>query len=121
MKDLTARQREVLDFIHLSIYGNGRPPTLREIGIALGIGSTNGVNDHLLALERKGYIKRDMATARGIRLLQNQSVNASKIDDVVEKIRYARRAHLKVGAKQVLTNEPLFLADVRRILEEAFL
>lgn len=118
MKDPTARQREVLDFIHLSIYGNGRPPTLREIGIALGIGSTNGVNDHLLALERKGYIVRDQATARGIRLLKKSGASAPCLDDVLEKIRYLRRAYFRCGSKVTITNEPMFLADVRKVLEE---
>jgi SOS-response transcriptional repressor LexA len=53
---LTNRQAEVLDFIERSSI----PPTLREIGAELGIKSTNGVNDHLRALERKGRI--DCAT-----------------------------------------------------------
>ena len=48
---LTDRQKEVLDFIQESIGTRGYPPTLREIGERMGIRSTNGVNDHLKALE----------------------------------------------------------------------
>ena len=53
---LTDRQREILDFITQSIRDRGYPPTLREIGLHFGIRSTNGVNDHLRALEKKGYL-----------------------------------------------------------------
>ena len=66
-KDLTERQREILDFIIENIRENGYPPTIAEIGAAFGILSTNGVNDHLLALERKGVIERN-SKARGIRV-----------------------------------------------------
>ena len=53
---LTARQREILDYIALFIKENQYAPTLREIGAAMNIASTNGVNDHLEALRRKGYL-----------------------------------------------------------------
>jgi repressor LexA len=61
---LTARQQEVLDFIAFKIGTDGFPPTIREIGDQLGIGSTNGVNDHLKALERKGYLLRTGSKSR---------------------------------------------------------
>ena len=59
MHKLTARQTAVLEYIAESIEARGYPPTLREIGNHLGIRSTNGVNDHLRALERKGYLTRE--------------------------------------------------------------
>src|SRR5215472_11285564 len=59
MQGLTQRQQMVLDFIRQSITDRGYPPTLREIGARMGIRSTNGVNDHLRALERKGYLTRE--------------------------------------------------------------
>ena len=68
---LTARQGEVLDFITDHIQTTGFPPTIREIGDNLGISSTNGVNDHLKALERKGYLVREDAKSRAIRPLYN--------------------------------------------------
>lgn len=64
---LTDRQREVLDYITRSISERGFPPTLREIGQAFGIRSTNGVNDHLRALEKKGYLQREDLKSRAIR------------------------------------------------------
>ena len=58
MEDLTARQQEILEFIASTVDQQGVAPTFREIGDALGIRSTNGVADHVKALERKGYIQR---------------------------------------------------------------
>lgn len=64
----TARQMAALQFVGDSLRRHGRPPTLREIGAHMGIRSTNGVNDHLTALERKGLVERDDMLTRGIRL-----------------------------------------------------
>jgi len=64
-KGLTKRQDSILRFIIESIRDDGYPPTIAEIGSEFGITSTNGVNDHLLALEKKGYIERS-SKARGI-------------------------------------------------------
>src|SRR5579883_2172083 len=67
MQGLTARQQMVLDFIRQSITDRGYPPTLREIGARMGIRSTNGVNDHLRALERKGYLTREDMKSSALR------------------------------------------------------
>src|SRR3954466_3614253 len=67
MQGLTERQQMVLDFIRQSIADRGYPPTLREIGNFMGIRSTNGVNDHLRALERKGYLAREDMKSRALR------------------------------------------------------
>jgi repressor LexA len=75
--DLTDRQREVLDFISDWIRKRGYPPTLREIGGHFGIRSTNGVNDHLRALEKKGFLHREDLKSRALRPLVTE-------DDVVE-------------------------------------
>ena len=66
---LTDRQRDVLGFISDSIRKRGYPPTLREIGSHFGIRSTNGVNDHLRALEKKGFLHRDDLKSRALRPL----------------------------------------------------
>jgi repressor LexA len=64
---LTHRQRQALDFISHCLDVRGYPPTLREIGVHMGIRSTNGVNDHLKALERKGYLMREELKSRALR------------------------------------------------------
>jgi repressor LexA len=66
MTELTDRQLEVLRFIARQIDEAGYPPTIREIGEALDIRSTNGVNDHLKALERKGFLTRDRVKSRAL-------------------------------------------------------
>lgn len=71
-KGLTKRQAAVLQFIVVSIRDYGYPPTIAEIGDEFGISSTNGVNDHLVALEKKGYIERS-SKARGIRVTPKAS------------------------------------------------
>jgi len=68
--ELTDRQKEVLEFISESIAARGYPPTLREIGERMGIRSTNGVNDHLKALEKKGYLAREDLKSRALRPLK---------------------------------------------------
>lgn len=67
MQGLTERQQQVLHYIRQSIHERGYPPTLREIGAHMGIRSTNGVNDHLRALERKGYLTREDMKSRALR------------------------------------------------------
>ena len=89
MQGLTQRQQMVLDFIRQSISDRGYPPTLREIGARMGIRSTNGVNDHLRALERKGYLTREDMKSRALRptslatqTLGDDAVPASPANDV---------------------------------------
>jgi repressor LexA len=69
MQGLTKRQAQTLEYIRQSIEERGYPPTLREIGEYMGIRSTNGVNDHLRALERKGYLRREDMKSRALRLV----------------------------------------------------
>src|SRR5512134_254910 len=66
MDGLTDRQLEVLRYIARQIEDAGYPPTIREIGEALDIRSTNGVNDHLKALEKKGFLARDPVKSRAL-------------------------------------------------------
>jgi repressor LexA len=81
---LTDRQLEVLRFIAREIEERGYPPTIREIGEGLDIASTNGVNDHLKALEKKGYLQRDPAKSRAlIPTSQARDVLGTGADNVV--------------------------------------
>ncbi len=72
-KGLTKRQSEILQFIIDCIRDHGMPPTIAEIGVRFNISSTNGVNDHLVALEKKGYIERS-SKARSIHVTDQASV-----------------------------------------------
>lgn len=66
-RPISERQQAILDFIRKHIIEEGYPPTVREIGEAFGIRSTNGVNDHLRALERKGFLERESNKSRTMR------------------------------------------------------
>ena len=76
--ELTDRQHRVLSFIDAQIRRNGFPPTIREIGRHLGIRSTNGVNDHLNALERKGFIKRQDHKSRTLVVIKGGKAEAPR-------------------------------------------
>jgi repressor LexA len=82
--ELTERQQEILTFINRSIGERGYPPTLREIGRQFGIRSTNGVNDHLRALEKKGYLQREDMKSRALRPIDSdgQSTSSAQMVEV---------------------------------------
>ncbi len=86
MQGLTKRQEQTLAFIRHSIEQRGYPPTLREIGEHMGIKSTNGVNDHLRALERTGYLRREDMKSRALKLVEDGRSRAAgpSSDDLVE-------------------------------------
>lgn len=68
MQLLTPRQKEILTFIEDKVRETGAPPSVREIAVHFKIASPKGVSDHLAALERKGYLRRERGQARNIRL-----------------------------------------------------
>ncbi len=68
-QQLTKRQREILDFIRAKIHRRGFPPSVREIGEAVGLSSSATVHAHLAALEEKGFIRRDPAKPRALEVL----------------------------------------------------
>jgi len=71
-RELTDRQRQVLDFIKSEIKRMGYPPTVREIGTAVGLSSSSTVHAHLEALEAKGLILRDPSKPRALELLDRE-------------------------------------------------
>jgi repressor LexA len=83
------RQLAMLDFISESLRERGYPPTIREIGTAMGIASTNGVRYYLDRLEQSGRIRRDRWTSRGIEL---QTAEPAETVPHGVASRFARRA-----------------------------
>jgi len=86
LKELTARQKLVFEFIRDFIRRNDRSPTVREIQEGLGMKSTHGVWRHLNALKKKGLINKDKKKARGIRLDSGNVELASSIPIVVRVV-----------------------------------
>lgn len=66
---LTTRQLEILEFIKQEVRSKGYPPSVREIGLAVGLNSSATVHSHLARLESKGYIRRDPTKPRAIEVL----------------------------------------------------
>ena len=86
MQSLTSRQKQILEFITRRIEEQGYPPTIREIGEEMGIRSTNGVNDHLKALERKGFLKREGLKSRALRPVGAPSSPPKRRPEVVSAL-----------------------------------
>ncbi|CAM3527710.1 transcriptional repressor LexA [Isoptericola cucumis] len=70
---LTPRQRRVLDTIRESVESRGYPPTMREIGVAVGLASPSSVKHQLTTLERKGYLRRDPNRPRAIEVVDPEA------------------------------------------------
>lgn len=68
-KVISRRQEQILDYIKAETETQGYPPSVREIGRAVGLKSTSTVHGHLAQLERKGYIRRDSSKPRAIEVL----------------------------------------------------
>jgi repressor LexA len=76
--DLTKRQKEIFDFIKRYAGRYGYPPTVREIGKAVGLHSSSTVHAHLANLEKSGLLRRDPSKPRAIELLVDRAKKAIK-------------------------------------------
>ncbi len=83
MEQLTTRQQEVLEIVTQHINEFGYPPSLREIGKKLSVTGTLGVMKHLEALEKKGYLRRQEGSPRGISLCHQAQAASLPIVGVV--------------------------------------
>lgn len=82
--DLTKRQQEIFDFIKRYSANYGYPPTVRDIGKAVGLASSSTVHAHLANLEKLGLLRRDPSKPRAIELLDRVG---REVDQVVENVR----------------------------------
>lgn len=78
MKKISKRQEDILSFIKDEVKKKGYPPSVREIGEAVGLASSSTVHGHLARLESKGYIRRDPTKPRAIEVLDPDGVEAYK-------------------------------------------
>ncbi|KGA97294.1 XRE family transcriptional regulator [Alkalihalobacillus alcalophilus ATCC 27647 = CGMCC 1.3604] len=86
MTKLSKRQQEILDYIKVEVRKKGYPPSVREIGEAVGLASSSTVHGHLSRLEKKGYIRRDPTKPRAIEILNLE-------DNMVEAEQLERKAN----------------------------
>ncbi|MBA2615978.1 MAG: transcriptional repressor LexA [Actinobacteria bacterium] len=73
---LTARQQQIYEFVTGYVDRHGYPPTVREIGEAVGLASPSTVHAHLANLERAGYLRRDPTKPRALELVGRERANA---------------------------------------------
>ncbi|MCL1790833.1 MAG: transcriptional repressor LexA [Peptococcaceae bacterium] len=83
MKDLSQRQKQILEYIKNHHGKKGYPPSVREIGEAIGLASSSTVHFHLNILEGKGYLRRDPAKPRAIEILDPTG------DNTMPRVAYA--------------------------------
>lgn len=80
---LSKRQQDILDFIKSEVQKKGYPPSVREMGEAVGLASSSTVHGHLARLESKGFIRRDPTKPRAIEILDVDIENQISQDTVV--------------------------------------
>lgn len=78
MKKISKRQEDILSFIKEEVKKKGYPPSVREIGEAVGLASSSTVHGHLARLESKGFIRRDPTKPRAIEVLDPEGLEAMK-------------------------------------------
>jgi repressor LexA len=71
LAELPERQRQIVDFIQEAVKRQGYPPTVREIGLAVGLSSSASVQSHLTSLEAKGFIKRGSLKRRALEVVHS--------------------------------------------------
>lgn len=79
MDDITPRQQRILDFIRATVQERGYPPTVREIGEAVGLTSSSSVHAQLSNLQRKGLLRRDPSKPRTIELAEHRATSATSV------------------------------------------
>lgn len=114
---LTERQNQAYEFIRSYMRTHRKPPTLQEIGDALGIRSSNGVFKLLQALEQKGYIQRTQHEARGLSLTESE--DPFSLDDALPNLILVSRTAsdqpelLRHRPAGYLTVDPYFLRGIQ--------
>lgn len=79
MSDITSRQQRILDFIERTVRERGYPPTVREIGDAVGLTSSSSVHAQLANLERKGLLRKDPSKPRAMTLSDDRRAEGTPV------------------------------------------
>jgi repressor LexA len=103
--DLTKRQQEIFDFIRKYSAKYGYPPTVRDIGKAVGLASSSTVHAHLANLERIGLLRRDPSKPRAIELLDRA------VGSAVETVRGMMRADALPLLGSVAAGQPMLAEE----------
>jgi repressor LexA len=123
---LTTRQRQILDYILATVHDRGYPPSVREIGEAVGLSSPSTVHSHLSALTKAGYLRRDPSKPRAIEVIDDGHDERSLLRAPVRDVPLVGRiaAGSPILAEQdieeiyplpteLVGNDPVFMLNVR--------
>lgn len=123
--ELTARQRQVLEYILSTVRSRGYPPSVREIGEAVGLSSPSTVHSHLNGLVKGGYIRRDPSKPRAIEVIdtpEEHSLGRAPVRDVPLVGRIAAGSPILAEQDieeiyplptELVGNDPVFMLAVR--------
>ena len=109
--DLTKRQQEIFDFIKRYSSAHGYPPTVRDIGKAVGLASSSTVHAHLANLEKLGLLRRDPTKPRAIELLDRVRGDVGAVvGSAVDNVRDVLRSGLPIVG-QVAAGSPVLAEE----------
>jgi repressor LexA len=123
---LTARQQQILDYILDTVRERGYPPSVREIGEAVGLNSPSTVHSHLSSLVKSGYLRRDPSKPRAIEVIDpgehEQGLHRAPVRDVPLVGRIAAGSPILAEEDieeiyplptELVGNDPVFMLSVR--------
>jgi len=125
-KQISARQREILDLILETVADRGYPPSVREIGDSVGLSSPSTVHSHLSTLVKAGYIRRDPSKPRAIEVLDpgedTRSLHRAPVRDVPKVGRIAAGSPMLAEEDideiyplpvELVGDDPVFMLEIR--------
>lgn len=122
---LSRRQQQILEFIRQSVQSRGFPPSIREIGEAVGLSSSSTVHSHLRSLETKGYLRRNPSKPRSIELLDGPKGTGIRLVEIpvgVHSENDGPRRTISLPLELVGNRESfLFPVDTERYRDEAIM
>ena len=111
-EQLSDRQNKILDYIRYVTRVRSYPPSVREIGEAVGLSSTSTVHNHLNQLERRGLIKRDASKSRTVQLVHDAQVDEQRRNAVSIPVIGNVAAGAPILAEQNIEDHVLLSSDM---------
>lgn len=111
-EQLTDRQNKILDYIRHVTKVRSYPPSVREIGEAVGLSSSSTVHNHLNQLERRGLIKRDASKSRTVQLVQDAEVDQQRRNAISVPVVGSVAAGAPILAEQNIEDHVLLSSEV---------
>ena len=112
--ELSDRQAKILDYIRYVTRVRNYPPSVREIGEAVGLSSSSTVHNHLNQLERRGLIKRDASKSRTVQLVQEKEIDDKRRSAIAVPIVGNVAAGVPILAEQNIEDHLMLSPDIAK-------